>query len=102
MLGDFYPLTPYSMDKKDWIAWQWDSPEAGKGMVQAFRRDEAAANSIVLKLSGVEASVKYKVTDLDSGESTTRTGKELMDGLSVKIALKPGAALIEYERAKGP
>jgi alpha-galactosidase len=37
--GDYYPLTPYSLDKTAWIAWQFDCPEQGEGMVQAFRRD---------------------------------------------------------------
>ena len=38
MLGDYYPLTPYSLDNSLWIGWQFDCPEKGEGMVQAFRR----------------------------------------------------------------
>ena len=35
--GDFYPLTPYRMEQTEWMAWQFDAPERGEGMVQAFR-----------------------------------------------------------------
>ena len=37
-LGDYYPLTPYSLGEDCWIAWQFDRPEQGEGMIQAFRR----------------------------------------------------------------
>ena len=36
---DYYPLTAYSPASDAWMAWQFDSPDAGGGMVQAFRRD---------------------------------------------------------------
>ena len=36
--GDYYPLTPYSLENDVWMAWQFDCPEQGEGMVQAFRR----------------------------------------------------------------
>lgn len=39
-LGDYYPLTPYSLEPDAWIAWQFDCPEAGKGIVQAFRHQD--------------------------------------------------------------
>jgi len=28
-LGDYYPLTPYSLSEHDWIAWQFDRPSPG-------------------------------------------------------------------------
>ena len=37
--GDFWPLTPYSLEGNVWMAWQFDWPEAGEGVVQAFRRE---------------------------------------------------------------
>ena len=36
--GDYYPLTPYSLDDTAWMAWQFDRPDLGEGVVQAFRR----------------------------------------------------------------
>ncbi|HWE64027.1 MAG TPA: glycoside hydrolase family 36 protein, partial [Chloroflexota bacterium] len=45
LLGDYYPLTPYSIDTNIWMAWQFDRPEAGTGVVQAFRRDTSTDGS---------------------------------------------------------
>jgi len=33
LLGDFYPLTVYSLENTIWMAWQFDRPEIGEGMV---------------------------------------------------------------------
>ena len=44
--GDYYPLTPYSLDATDWVAWQFDCPEKDGGMVQAFRRGESPYESM--------------------------------------------------------
>jgi len=101
MLGDFYPLTPYSMDKKDWIAWQWDVPESGEGMIQAFRRDDSAESSLVVRLSGLDPKGSYELTDLDSGKAEKLTGQRLMDGYAVTIATKPGSVLIRYKKVIG-
>jgi alpha-galactosidase len=43
--GDYYPLTPWTRDNKAWMAWQFDRPETGDGIIQAFRRPEAEADS---------------------------------------------------------
>ena len=42
--GDFYPLTDYSTSQKSWIAWQFDRPDLGVGVIQAFRRQENNSN----------------------------------------------------------
>ena len=79
LLGDYYPLTPYSMEKTVWIGWQFDEPELGGGFVQAFRREEAKEDSLVLKLQGLDPNATYAVEDLDSGKIEKLAGKELMD-----------------------
>ena len=37
--GDYFPLTPYNPGRDVWMAWQFDLPEKGQGMVQVFRRE---------------------------------------------------------------
>jgi alpha-galactosidase len=99
MLGDYCPLTPYSIQKGDWIAWQFDRPEMGGGEVQAFRREENEAAAQVFRLCGLAPSAKYEVTDLDGGPPKEMTGRELMQqGLTVEIKTKPGAAVILYRK----
>ena len=99
MLGDYYPLTPYSIQLADWIAWQFDRPDLRGGVVQAFRRDKNESPTLVLRLRGLAPSAKYEVTDLDGGTPRRLSGKELMDhGLSVQIQTQPGSAVIFYRK----
>lgn len=99
VLGDFYPLTPYSLQQDTWMAWQFDRPEAGEGMVQAFRRAESIFRSAELRLRGLEPAAHYAVTDLDTSQPRHLTGLELMEkGLLVDMAQRPGAAVLTYKK----
>ena len=101
LLGDYYPLTPYSMEKTDWMGWQFDEPELGGGFVQAFRREEATKDVMVLKLQGLDPNATYAVENLDAPPIEKRTGKDLMEtGLPVKITEQPGAALFVYRQSQ--
>jgi alpha-galactosidase len=100
-LGDFYPLTPYSLAGDAWMAWQYDRPEAGAGLVQAFRRDRCEEATRTLRLNGLDPAAQYEVMDLDSEVSTRLSGKDLMEkGLTIQIQDAPGAAVIVYERTR--
>jgi len=97
--GNYYPLTPYSPANNVWMAWQFDRPEEGEGMVQAFRRAENADETVRVKLRGLTADATYTVTDFDVAGSTDASGRELMDnGLTIAVKAKPGAAIIAYKR----
>lgn len=99
--GDYYPLTEYNLDANLWIAWQFDRPEAGAGMVQAFRRQASPYESARFPLRGLDASAVYEVTNLDTGEVQACSGAELMGpGLVVEIGHKPGDVVLVYERAQ--
>jgi len=97
--GDFWPLTPYSLENNAWLAWQFDRPEAGEGVVQAFRRAENARESACFRLRGLEPDAVYVLTNLDVAGATEKTGRELMnDGLSVVLNDRPAAAIITYKK----
>ena len=104
-LGDYYPLTPYSLDTDAWLAWQFDRPETGQGMVQVFRRagehDRIAhAEVMVFRLKGLEPDGIYQVQNLDEPEEQTFTGQELMKkGLRVSIDNPPAALIYTYQRS---
>jgi alpha-galactosidase len=99
--GDYYPLTPYSLKNNVWMAWQFDRPEAGEGLVQAFRRAECAEAFTRFRLRGLEADARYVVTDLDEGRPQQLTGRLLLErGLPVHIADQPGATVIWYHRTR--
>ncbi|NLF67573.1 MAG: hypothetical protein GX575_00815 [Candidatus Anammoximicrobium sp.] len=98
-LGDYYPLTPYTLDANVWMAWQFDCPESGEGLVQAFRREQSGDESARLKLYGLEPEAVYTLTDLDVPGATRMTGRELtQDGLSIAIKDRPGAAIVTYAK----
>jgi alpha-galactosidase len=97
--GDYYPLTDYSLDKNTWMAFQFDRPEAGQGVVLAFRRDESPDETRTTKLHGLDPDAKYTLKDLDTATTRQLTGRELMNtGLPVSIKPKPGSAVILYSK----
>ena len=99
--GDYYPLTRYSRESSDWIAWQFNRPEEGDGVVQAFRRTDSAFVRAEFLLRGLDPAAMYEVTNVDVVGSTTVCGKALMEqGLSVEINDKPGAAVVVYRKVK--
>jgi alpha-galactosidase len=100
LLGDFYPLTPYSVADNAWLAWQFDRPEAGEGVVQAFRREKSREERVILKLQGLTPSAVYEVKDADNEGATELSGRELMAaGLPLKLGPRQ-SAVICYRRVK--
>jgi hypothetical protein len=39
--AEYYPLTPYSLDRSVWVAWQFNSPEKRSDIVEVFRRENS-------------------------------------------------------------
>jgi alpha-galactosidase len=96
-LGDFYPLTAHSVAPDAWMAWQFDRPETGQGMVQAFRRPESVYEVARPQLRGLAAGALYEVMDLDTKQVRRCSGAELMEGgLAIAIGERPGSALMTY------
>ncbi len=98
-MGDYYPLTSYSLDKNVWIAWQFHDPKLDEGMVQAFRRDGSPCESMRLQLKSLSKNVNYVISNLDIKGSDTLSANELSgNGLEINIKTRPGSALIVYRR----
>jgi alpha-galactosidase len=100
LLGDYYPLTPHDCASQEvWLAWQFDRPEAGEGMVQAFRRRASATATMALPLRGLDVTARYAVYDFDTGTSTIQAGAALATaGLSVTLGDAGSAAVYRYTR----
>ncbi len=100
-LGDYYPLTPYSLENDIWMAWQFDRPDLGEGMVQAFRRADSFYEAARFKLNGLDPEADYQVTNLDAGDGLVMAGRELTEvGLLVVLKNQPGSGVITYKRVK--
>jgi alpha-galactosidase len=112
--GDYYPLLPCSLNSDcgtdpskehsaafEWAAWQFNRPELGDGMIQAFRRDESPEATKNLVLRGLDPGATYEVTNLDAKTPRRVSGKDLMrSGLRVEIAEKRGAAILLYKKMR--
>jgi alpha-galactosidase len=99
--GDFYPLTSYSIADDVWMAWQFDRPDLGRGLVQVFRRPQSAYETARFKLRGLEAEANYEVVDIDENQPKIISGAELMnEGMYFAITEKPGVRVVRYSRAE--
>jgi len=97
--GDFYPLMPWTRDNAVWIAWQFDCPEIGEGVVQVFRRPNSIYESARLPLRGLDPEAQYTVTNLDEEKPQQVSGRELIEkGPLVNVPTRPGAAVIIYKK----
>ena len=97
-LGDYYPLLPYSLDETVWMAWQFDRPEVGQGIVQVFRRPGSDVFGRNIKLKGLNPNANYTLKNMDHKDSWTATGKELIEkGINLSINQKPAAIVITYK-----
>ena len=97
--GDFYPLAPPSRRQTAWVAWQFDRPDLGEGMVQAFRHKDSVEAAACVKLHALEPDTVYTLTNLDVAGTTESTGRDLAQkGLTVGIKSQPGAVIINYKR----
>ncbi|MCC6490170.1 MAG: alpha-galactosidase [Candidatus Hydrogenedentes bacterium] len=101
--GDFYPLTPYAPGEDAWIAWQFDRPDLGMGMLQAFRRNACKADALRVVLRGLDKYARYTVKNQDGGEAREYTGAQLMtEGIEIKLEARPAAGVYTYEKLDMP
>jgi len=99
MMGDFYPLTPYSLAEDAWVAWQFHQPDNDEGVIQAFRRAQSQTDAVQLKLRGLDPYQRYLVRDADTPGEKEALGRELMEpGLTVTLAQPESAAVVYYRR----
>jgi alpha-galactosidase len=99
--GDYYPLTGYGLGHKVWMAWQFNRPENGDGVIQAFRRGECDEAQKIFRLHGLNPKARYTLKNFDVAGTTDLSGAELMDkGLTIRLNDKPGSAIIRYQQVK--
>ncbi len=100
-LGDYYPLSDYSLDPTAWVVWQFDRPDLGEGMVQTFCRAGTIYEAARVHLRGLEAGADYTLTDLDTGRTRRAGGKGLMEaGLVITSSVRPSAPVILYKKVR--
>ena len=99
--GDYYPLSQYGFGSDAWVAWQFDRPEVGEGVVQVFKRPDSPYETAHYRLRGLDPEARYRVTNLDTAAATEMTGRELMEqGLPVALSQRPDSAVLVYAKEK--
>ncbi|PAW60874.1 MAG: hypothetical protein B9S36_07505, partial [Verrucomicrobiia bacterium Tous-C2TDCM] len=91
--GDFYPLTPHTLEKNEWIAWQFHRTDLGESVAQAFRGPDSGSETLTVKLRSLIPQQRYEIESFDGGKEI-RTGEELMAGHSITRSEKPAAAVL--------
>jgi alpha-galactosidase len=100
-LQNYYPLTSYSLLPDQWMAWQFNDPEQGVGMIQVFRREKCDGTERTFPLRALDPAATYEIADIDSERVLRQTGAELMaTGLVVAIGERPGASILTYRRLR--
>ena len=99
--GDYYPLTGTENMTLDnvWLAYQLNRPSSGDGIIVAFRRKDCIAESLNVKLSGLEADTMYVLLNEDTQVSESLSGAVLRNGYTLNVGDKPGSLLIRYKKA---
>ncbi len=95
--GDYYPLTPYSLGNDIWTVFQFHRPKEGKGVLVAYRREDCQQNVTTVSLRDLKKDKTYLLTDIDTGETWSMTGKKLMKGFKIKRDKKRDSAIITFE-----
>lgn len=83
--GSYYPLTAQNYSQSDMIAMEFESSDGQNGCVLVYQRKDYATTNVSLKLSGLDESSDYVISDYDSSSQRyTKSGKELMNtGFSI-------------------
>ena len=76
--SDYFPLTGWSDDPAQWLAFQFHDQKSGKGIVQGFCGSQTSQRQFTARLSGLDPDQRYRLTDWDTPEvSLEKTGREL-------------------------
>lgn len=98
--GDFYPLTPCTLDNTQLAAWQFHRPDLDEGLVLAFRRSECPYLGLILGLEGIKRKAHYSVEFIDNAGKTRRetmSGEQLATDLPLRLPERGTSLAIRYK-----
>jgi alpha-galactosidase len=98
--ADYYPLTSWSTDPEQWLAFQYHAPDKCEGILQAFRGDTKVGKGFVLRPKGLPTDDQFRVVDWDApGTDRVLLGKELMNA-GIEISAGTGSRAVVYHYQK--
>lgn len=97
---DYYPLsgTGDLTGSDVWLAYQMHRPSDDSGIVVAFRRQDAPNAEYTVRLGGLTPDTSYTLLDCDTQAETVRSGRELTEGLTLRLDNPKSSLLIKYRK----
>ncbi len=97
---DYYPLsgTGDLTGSDVWLAYQMHRPSDDSGIVVAFRRQDAPDAEYTVRLGGLTPDATYTLLDCDTQAETVRSGRELTEGLTLRLDNPKSSLLIKYRK----
>ena len=74
LTGDYYPHTASARTPDQWVARQFDCPEAGRGFVQAIRLPACEVETLQVHPKAMRPDVVYVFENPETGETKELTG----------------------------
>jgi alpha-galactosidase len=101
-MEDYYPLTGINdlTAENVWLVYQLNRPSDNSGIVMAFRRSENGQNEITVQLKGLTPDQTYVVRNDNDGTVSEATGKQLSEGIALKIDAPRGSLMLQYAPKK--
>jgi hypothetical protein len=103
--GDFYPLTPVSLDET-WVGYQFHRADIDRGFALVFKRFDSPRvlysvnDTFKLQLRGLNPNSTYRVHFEEVNRDERLTGQALAKGIEILAGKAPAAAMIVYEPAR--
>jgi alpha-galactosidase len=99
--GDFYPLTKWTLNPDEPLAYQFHDSKSGAGIIQFFWNGKQTNASIRIFPKGLQPERTYVLQDWDLRTSLRVTGDQLMkDGLALPEQEYENAIVLEYRPVK--
>lgn len=99
--GDFYGLTPATLDNTVWSAFQFHRKDLDAGVMMLFRRSDSPYETAVFSFAGVAAEGRYRLMISDEQRQITETevsGRELLQGRRFILEKRRSSLAVEYTR----
>ena len=100
--GDYYPHTPFHRSAQQWVAWQFDCPETGRGLVQGIRLPACPEETLTIHPQGIYPDATHSFENAETGETRDIPGRDLIDdGFTFALPARSGAIWF-YRRPDSP
>lgn len=103
LTGAWYPLLPYSRDRRSWMAMQWHRPDLDEGLILVFRHAESPLTRAEFHLNGLHPDTHYEFTEVGTDlPYACHSGFDASSPITVEMPDGPSSKLLRYGRLDIP